>query len=189
MWNLEQKEIIKVLESHGQIYHSLFLVTQASFYSVIAIKHLLRLRPFPLNRRPLSLRPQFDPAAIILNAMHEPLTRARLGRGVVDQARVLAEVKPPQQLRRRDEKVAFRQMDAGTDATAGPVAEMVALVWFFGGRVDGGESGETVVALGDEALGDEALGACPSIFVVVECPDVEDDGRVFGEMHSIHVVI
>lgn len=116
--------------------------------------------------------------------MHEPLTRARLGRGVVDQARVLTEIKPPQQLRRRDEKVTFRQMDAGTDAAAGPVAEMVALVWFLGGRVDRSEGGEIVVALGDEALG-----ACPSAFVVVECPDVENDGRVFGEMHPIHVVI
>ncbi len=75
-------------------------------------------------------------------------------------------------------------MDAGTDATAGPVAEMVALVGSLGGRVDGGEGGEIGVALGDEALG-----AGPSVFVVVECPDVEDDGRVLGEMHPVHVVI
>ena len=116
--------------------------------------------------------------------MHETLTRARLGRGIVDQARVLTEFKPPQQLGRCDEKVPFRQMDAGADATTGAVAEMVALVWFFGGCVDGREGWEIRVALGDEALG-----ALPSIFAVVKGPDVEDDGRIFGKMHSIHVVI
>lgn len=175
-----------------RFHHSLFPVTPSNLFysvkhlptSVIATKHLLRLRPFPLNRRPLGLGPQLDPAAVVLDAVHEALTRARLGRGVVDQARVLAEVEPPQQLRRRDEEVAFRQVDAGTDAAAGAVAEVVALVRFFRGRVDGGEGGEIVVALGDEALG-----ARPAVFVVVQCPDVEDDGRVFGEMHSIHVVI
>lgn len=116
--------------------------------------------------------------------MHEPLTRARLGRHVTDQAGIVTEVEPPEQLGRRDEEVAFGQMDAGAYAATGPVAEMVALVRFLRGGVDGGEGGEVGVALGHEVLG-----AGPSVCVVVEGPDVEDDGGAFREVHSVHVVI
>lgn len=97
-------------------------------------------------------------------------------------------MKPPQQLDRRDPQVPFREVDAGTDAAAGAVAEVVALVSLLGGGggggVDGREGGEVGVARGVEVGG-----VLPAGGVVVEGPDVEDDGGVFGEAHAVDVVI
>ena len=75
-------------------------------------------------------------------------------------------------------------MDAGTDAATGAVAEMVAVAGLFGGGIDGREGGVVGVAGGVEGGGVSPAGG-----VVVEGPDVEDDGGIFGEMHAVDVVI
>ena len=116
--------------------------------------------------------------------MHEPLTRARLRTHVAARRLIPCEFEPPQQLGGRNPQVALREMDAGADAATGTVAEMVAVEGFLGGGVDGRERGVAGVAGGFE--GGRIL---PAGGVVVEGPDVEDDGGIFGEVHAVDVVI
>ena len=133
------------------------------------------LPPLLLDRLPPLLIPDPDPAPVILDAMHEPLTRARLLAHVIDRLLVPRKVEPPQQLGRRDPQVALREVNAGADAATGAVAEMVAVIAVFGGGVDR-RQGRVVGVAGGVELG----GVVPAGGVVVEGPDVEDDGGVFG---------
>ena len=70
-------------------------------------------------------------------------------------------------------------MDARADSTPGAVAEVVSVV---GGGVGGGEGGVRGEALGDEVLGMVVVGG-----VMMDSPDVEDDGGGCGDELVVHV--
>lgn len=75
-------------------------------------------------------------------------------------------------------------MDAGTDAAAGAVAEVVAVAEVGGDGVVGcGE--EFVVEVG----GGKGVGLGEDGGVVVDAPDVEDDGGVFGDEEVVDCVV
>lgn len=93
-------------------------------------------------------------------------------------------VERPEELRHGEEEVALGEVDAGADAAAGAVAVVVALFEVGRGGVVRGEEGAVGVAGRVEGVGVRVAGG-----VVVEGPDVQDDGAAFGDAHAFDRVV
>lgn len=94
------------------------------------------------------------------------------------------EIKGPEELGDGEEQVALGEMDARTEASPRAIAIVIALVKVRRGGVVRREPRTAGVAFGVEGVGVRvALG------IVMETPDVEDDGAPFWDAHALDRII